>query len=79
MKKSVKKIVLVETVYGIFDCVFESNAPEKGFTVTCPKVKGVVTFGETFAEAKRMAKEAIELHCECLVHEGKAEIKIHSN
>ena len=42
-----------------------------------PRVRGVVTCGDTLAEAKKMAKEAIELHCECLVEEGFAELKIY--
>ena len=74
MKKN--KIVKVETRVGAFECVFESNAPEKGYTVTVPKLKGVVTFGESIKEARKMAQEAIELHCECLLQSGLAELKI---
>ena len=75
MKKN--KIVKVETRVGVFECFFESNAPEKGYTVTVPKLKGIVTFGGTIKEAKKMAQEAIELHCECLLQSGLAEVKIH--
>ena len=67
----------VKTLFGTFECIFESNKPEKGYTVTVPKVRGVVTCGDTLSEAKKMAKEAIELHCECLVEEGFAELKIY--
>lgn len=76
MKKN--KIVKIDTRFGSFDCLFESNAPHKGYTVTAPKLKGVVTFGDSLKEAKKMAKEAIELHCECLLQEGLAEIKVRS-
>ena len=31
----------------------------------------VVTFGTSFADAKRMIKDAIELHCDCLIDERK--------
>jgi hypothetical protein len=31
----------------------------------------VVTFGRTLAAAKRMAREALELYCECAIDEGK--------
>jgi predicted RNase H-like HicB family nuclease len=72
-----KKIVKVKTLFGTFECIFELNKPEKGYTVTVPRVRGVVTCGDTLAEAKKMAKEAIELHCECLVEEGLAELKIY--
>lgn len=72
-----RRITLVQTVFGVFECLFESNAPEKGYTVTVPKLKGIVTCGDTLPEAKRMAKEAIELHCECLIEDGAAELKVH--
>lgn len=74
MKKS--KFIKIETRFGNFECLFESNAPVKGYTVTVPKLKGIVTFGNDLEEAKKMAKEAIELHCECLLQGGLAEIKI---
>jgi len=72
-----KQIQKVKTLFGIFDCVFDPNTPEKGYTVTVPRVRGVVTCGDTLTEAKKMAKEAIELHCECLVEEGLAKLKIY--
>ncbi|MFY9463311.1 MAG: type II toxin-antitoxin system HicB family antitoxin [Candidatus Sungiibacteriota bacterium] len=71
-----KKFITVKTNLGIFQALFESNAPEKGYTVTVPKLRGVVTCGDTLAAAKRMVREAIELHCSCLLEEGMAEIKI---
>ena len=71
------KVIIVETRFGNFECLFESNTPEKGYTVTVPKLRGVVTFCKNITEAKKMAKEAIELHCECLFKEGMAEIKIY--
>ena len=77
MVKNRKKFVPVKTTFGEFSCFFEANTPEKGYTVTVPKLKGVVTFGDNIIEARKMAKEAIELHCECLLDEGLAEIKVH--
>lgn len=74
MKKT--RIVIVKTKFGVIECRFDSNTPEKGYTVTIPRLPGVVTCGDTLAEAKRMAKEAIELHCECLFEEGLAEVKL---
>lgn len=71
-----KRIIKIKTLFGAFDCVFEPNLPEKGHTVTVPKLRGVITHGDTLAEAKKMAKEAIELHCECLLEEGLAELKL---
>jgi len=72
-----KKSILIQTRFGSFECLFESNAPDKGYTVTVPKIKGVVTFGGNVGEAKKMAKEAIELHCECLLKDGLAEVKVY--
>ena len=63
---------------GVFDCVFTPNYPEKGYTVTVPKMKGVVTFGDTEKEAMAMAQEAIELHCGCLLEKGFAEVRAKS-
>lgn len=60
---------------GEYACLFKSNYPEKGYTVTVPKLRGIVTCGDILKEAKKMAKEAIELHCECLLQEGLAEVR----
>ena len=40
--------------------------PEGGFTVTCPSLPGLVTYGETVEEARAMAAEAIECYLESL-------------
>jgi len=37
---------------------------EGGYTVTVPALPGVVTYGKTVEEAKKMAIEAIELYLE---------------
>lgn len=63
-------------MYGEFECIFHSNVPQRGYTVTIPKLKGVITCGDTLPEAKKMAREAIEFHCECLIEEGLAKIRI---
>ncbi len=44
-----------------------TEEPEGGYTVTVPMLPGCVTFGDTIEEAKKMAKEAIELYIESLV------------
>jgi antitoxin HicB len=40
--------------------------PEGGFTVTCPKLPPVVTYGETLEEAQANARDAIELCLEVM-------------
>ena len=34
--------------------------PEGGYTVTCPALPGLVTYGETLHEARAMARDAME-------------------
>lgn len=72
IKKLTKKI---KTRVGVYEATFESNAPQKGYTVEVPKLKGIVTFGDNLKEAEKNAKEAIELHCDCLLESGLAEVR----
>ena len=37
-----------------------SPEPEGGFTVTCPALPGLVTYGETMEEARMMARDAMD-------------------
>lgn len=76
MYMSKNKFVNIKTNFGVFKCRFEPNTPEKGYTATVPKLPGVVTCGDNLKEAVKMAKEAIELHCECLLDSGLAELKM---
>jgi len=45
--------------------------PEGGYTVTCPALPGLVTYGETLEEARAMAADAISGYIECLREEGE--------
>ena len=40
--------------------------PEGGYTVTCPALPGLVTYGENLDEARAMAADAIRGYIECL-------------
>jgi predicted RNase H-like HicB family nuclease len=64
-KKSTKSPVVA------YLCHFEPE-PEGGFTVTCPKLPAVVTYGETLEEAQANAREAIELCLEVMLEDGEA-------
>lgn len=44
--------------------------PEGGYTVTCPALPGLVTYGATLAEARAMAADAISGYIECLREDG---------
>lgn len=48
-----------------FEAVFEPNGG--GYTVTVPKLPGVVTEGDTLQEARTMAKDAILCYLEALL------------
>jgi antitoxin HicB len=45
--------------------------PEGGYTVTCPALAGLVTYGETLDEARRMALDAMEGLIEVMLEKGE--------
>jgi predicted RNase H-like HicB family nuclease len=51
-------------------CIFRPE-PEGGFTVTCPKLPPVASYGETLEEAQANAREAIELCLEVMREDGE--------
>lgn len=59
----------IHTYEYTYTCLFDPE-PEGGFTVTCPALPGLVTYGATIDEARTMAIEAIDLYLECLKAEG---------
>jgi len=44
--------------------------PEGGFTVTCPTLPGLVTYGATLKDARAMVAKAIECYLESLQKDG---------
>ncbi len=48
-----------------YTAIFEPNGG--GYTVTVPKLPGLVTEGDNLKEAKEMAKDAIRCHLEGLL------------
>ena len=62
--------------------VFFQPAVEGGYVVTCPALPGLVTEGDTLAEARRMAQDAIRAYLESLRKDGEpipADPKLHSS
>jgi len=57
------KDVLVATSYGEHRCLFERDE-DGSWIVTAPALPGVVTWGKSLIEAKKMAREAIECYIE---------------
>lgn len=53
-----------------FTVLFEP-AEEGGYVVTCPALPGLVTEGDTLAEARKMAREAIRAYVESLRKDGQ--------
>jgi antitoxin HicB len=51
-------------------CHFQPE-PEGGFTVTCPRLPPVVTYGSNLEEARANAREAIELCLEVMRETGQ--------
>lgn len=55
-----------ETVFQ-YEVVFDPNGA--GYTVTVPKLPGLVTEGDNLKEAREMAKDAIRCYLESLLKE----------
>jgi antitoxin HicB len=67
----VKIAEAVEGMTKTYTFVF-SPEPEGGYTVTCPALPGLVTYGETLDEARTMARDAMEGLIEVIVEQGEA-------
>ena len=52
-----------------YDAIFDWNG--NGYTVTVPKLPGLVTEGDNLKEAKAMVKDAIRCHIEALLKEKR--------
>ena len=68
-----KRSVIVNTHYGSHLVVLEQDE-RRGYVAIVSALPGVITWGATIAQAKEMAREAIELCIESLVA-GKSEVK----
>lgn len=54
-----------------FTVIFEPAA-EGGYVVTCPALPRLVTEGDSLAEARKMARDAIRAYLESLRKDGEA-------
>lgn len=66
---------MIDTSYGNHRVIFERDE-RKGYVATAPNLPGVITWGKTLAEAKKMAREAIELCIESMAEARIAAEKI---
>lgn len=60
-----RKKINIRTKKGVFAVVLETWDNEPGYVVRVPKFPEIVTQGDNITEAKKMAREAIELCIEC--------------
>lgn len=58
-----------EYVYTIL--IEPADADERGFVVSVPALPGCLTQGDTYEEAIRSAREAIQCHIEGLLGDGQ--------
>jgi antitoxin HicB len=49
-----------------------SPEPEGGYTVTCPALPGLVTYGETLEQARGMALDAMDGLIEIMLEQGES-------
>src|SRR5437588_2048917 len=64
---------MIEAITGMartYTFVF-SPEMEGGYTVTCPALPGLVTYGETLDEARHMARDAMEGLIEIMIEQGE--------
>ena len=66
-----RKKSVTPSLRAAYLCRFQPE-PEGGFTVTCPKLPPVVTYGETLEEAQANAREAIQLCLEVMQEDGQS-------
>ncbi|OGN09936.1 MAG: hypothetical protein A3J46_03480 [Candidatus Yanofskybacteria bacterium RIFCSPHIGHO2_02_FULL_41_11] len=66
-----KNIYSIKTRNGTFKVRIWWDKNDKVYLVKGVNFPDVITFGSTVAKAKKMAKDALELYCECLLDEDK--------
>ncbi|MBI5139876.1 MAG: hypothetical protein HZA94_00265 [Candidatus Vogelbacteria bacterium] len=59
-KKVIKKILVLDTKYGPYKCIFETEKDMGGFLVEAQGLSGAISWGKTIREARLMIVEAIE-------------------
>ena len=67
-----KKKYSIKTEYGPFQAVIWYDKRDKAYLAEAVAFDRTMTYGKSLAEAKRMAKELIELLVESTVDEGNA-------
>lgn len=74
---SQKKAFSIATRHGVYRAWIVRDAKSRTYRASAADLPGVLTFGTSLADAKRMVKDAIELHCDCLIEEKKLVVDDH--
>lgn len=72
--KQTKETYSILTKYGTFSATIWHEKKEKLFLVELPDFDHAMTQGTTLVEARRMAKDLLEILCESAFDDGKAVI-----
>ncbi len=64
-----KRKETIKTIYAQYVCTFRPE-PEGGYTVRCRAFPEIVSYGASLTEARRNAREAIELCLEVYQEKG---------
>lgn len=63
MRKN-KKEYIIDTDHGAYKARIRRDEKDKAYLVQIPAFPELATFGTSLADAKRMAKDIIQLHCD---------------
>ena len=66
-----KQAFTIKTKDGNFKVAIWLDKKDRVYLVKGITLPDVVTFGHSLADAKKMAREAIELFCECAIDDKK--------
>ncbi|MBI2639467.1 MAG: type II toxin-antitoxin system HicB family antitoxin [Candidatus Sungbacteria bacterium] len=66
-----KREFTIQTRNGTYKVLIWRDAKEGVYLVKGISLPEVATFGKTLTEAKKMAKDAIEIYCDCVIEDGK--------
>ncbi|MFY9463425.1 MAG: type II toxin-antitoxin system HicB family antitoxin [Candidatus Sungiibacteriota bacterium] len=66
-----KKQFIIRTKHGHYRARIWRDEKSRAYLADAPDFPEVATFGTSLADAKQMVRDAIELHCDCLIHEKK--------
>ncbi len=79
MRIIAKRKLNIRTAYGKYTIVLEKWEGDHSYVVRVPKHREIITQGGTINEAKKMAREAIELCIDCENNEHYTDIKSKRN